>query len=334
MFRYIILLSLFFRSIGSADAADSVARQQYIDLWKNEAIYQMAVHKIPASITLAQGILESGDGKSRLATEGNNHFGIKCHEDWKGGKIYEDDETKGECFRRYVTAHDSYEDHATFLARRRYEPLFLLDPDDYKGWAKGLKECGYATNPKYPQLLIGIIEDFNLDQYDKIGNEYIRKNKVPARSENTNTPSTILSEHTGTKPGVKKRRGHHNESEDRTDITISHRHKVHVSENNIKYVIAQAGDTQESIGLDFDLNAWIIRKFNDLNAGETIHEGDIIYLQPKRNKGTEDNYTVKSGDTVRKISQKFGIKQRKLCKLNHIQTEDKLAPGTFLKLKK
>ncbi len=139
----VIALSVFsFDTFSAVDAKTS--RQQYIDTWKNEAIYQMVMHKIPASITLAQGILESGDGNSRLAKEGNNHFGIKCHNDWKGKTIHEDDETAGECFRRYDNARGSYEDHSVFLQRKRYESIFKLETDDFKGWAKGLKQCGYV----------------------------------------------------------------------------------------------------------------------------------------------------------------------------------------------
>ncbi len=142
-------------------------RLNYIETYKDIAIQEMNLYGIPASITLAQGILESGDGQSRLATKANNHFGIKCHTDWKGKKIYHDDDEKGECFRVYKNPEESYRDHSLFLVERpRYSDLFKLERTDYKGWARGLKSAGYATNPKYADMLIKLIEDYQLYLYD------------------------------------------------------------------------------------------------------------------------------------------------------------------------
>jgi LysM repeat protein len=145
-------------------------RQAYIDQFKSIAVREMRIYGIPASITLAQGILESGDGTSRLATQGNNHFGIKCHEGWEGGRIYHDDDEKNECFRKYKHAEESYRDHSEFLrTRSRYASLFELEKTDYKGWAKGLKKAGYATSPTYADALINLIEQNNLQQFDEEG---------------------------------------------------------------------------------------------------------------------------------------------------------------------
>lgn len=152
--------------------------QLYIETWRNECILQMEKHGIPASITMAQGILESASGTSDLATKANNHFGIKCHKDWTGKKFYKDDDKKNECFRVYDHAQQSFEDHSAFLKRSRYDTLFLLSPTDYKAWAYGLKKCGYATNPKYPQLLIDLIEKhqlYLLDQGQSISMEDLKK---------------------------------------------------------------------------------------------------------------------------------------------------------------
>lgn len=312
---------------------DNAARLEYISSWKDEAILQMAEHKIPASITLAQGILESGDGMSRLAKEGNNHFGIKCHNDWQGKRIYEDDDAKQECFRKYNTAHESYEDHSIFLKKKRYEPLFKLDADDYKGWAKGLKECGYATNPKYPQLLITIIENFDLAQYDKIGMDYIRKGKVP---EGGGKPlaTTKTDSSKETKKNTKNNKRSRDEKYERMDITISNNRKVQLSENRIKYTVVKSGDTQESIANDMDMNPWQIRRYNDLSGDEKLKEGEIIYLQPKRNKGKEKTYTVQKGDNLWGISQKKGIKLKKLCDLNELEPDAQLTSGKTIKLRK
>jgi len=135
---------------------------------------EMRIYKIPASITLAQGILESGSGKGTLATKANNHFGIKCH-DWKGKKVYHDDDKRQECFRKYKSSESSFRDHSEFLAnRKRYASLFKLRTNDYKAWAKGLRRAGYATDKKYPQKLIALIERYELYQYDKevLGKNY------------------------------------------------------------------------------------------------------------------------------------------------------------------
>lgn len=335
MYRSIIitLLSILFVNLSIAADDINAARLEYISSWKDEAILQMAEHKIPASITLAQGILESGDGMSRLAKEGNNHFGIKCHNDWQGGRMYHDDDAKGECFRVYKTAHESYEDHSIFLKKKRYEPLFKLDPDDYKGWAKGLKECGYATNPKYPQLLITIIENFDLAQYDKIGMEYIKKNKIPNKAQTESKPIAKTDTEKETKKGKGSKRNR-DDKEDRMDITISHNRQVQISENRIKYTVVKAGETQESIANDMDMNTWQIRRYNDLKGDEKLKEGEIIYLQPKRNKGKEKTYTVQKGDNLWSISQKKGIKLKKLCDLNELEPDAQLTSGKTIKLRK
>ena len=160
--RLVLFLLLFSFQLS----AQNMTRDEYIDKYKDEAIYQMKKYKIPASITLAQGILESGDGNSELAKKSNNHFGIKCHSDWKGERVYHDDDIKDECFRKYNTVRDSYDDHSEFLLRSRYADLFEYALTDYKSWAKGLKKAGYATNPNYAKLLIKIIEENELYKLD------------------------------------------------------------------------------------------------------------------------------------------------------------------------
>tara|TARA_B100001105_G_scaffold131264_1_gene105095 strand:- start:1553 stop:2428 length:876 start_codon:yes stop_codon:yes gene_type:complete len=161
-------LSIFFFLFSFLSVFSQNKTETYIEKYSSIAIDEMNRYNIPASITLAQGILESGNGESILATEGNNHFGIKCHENWNGETIIEDDDEKGECFRKYIMVADSYRDHSLFLTEReRYTSLFLLSPTNYKTWAKGLKKAGYATNPKYPSLLIDLIEKYDLSRFDK-----------------------------------------------------------------------------------------------------------------------------------------------------------------------
>lgn len=178
-FSYVFLMLTF---TAFTAGAQNLTRQQYIDKYKDIAIRQMHRHKIPASIILAQGCLESNNGNSALATKANNHFGIKCHQGWKGKKFKQDDDKRNECFRRYDKAIDSFNDHSYFLiSRDRYNSLFDLPLTDYKGWAHGLKAAGYATNPKYAKLLIDIIEEYKLYKYDT--GEAYKEYKASSRSE-------------------------------------------------------------------------------------------------------------------------------------------------------
>ncbi|MRX47483.1 glucosaminidase domain-containing protein [Pedobacter puniceum] len=174
----------------------------YIERFKNIAITSMNKYGIPASITLAQAILESGTGNSDLARYANNHFGIKCTSDWKGKGYYKDDDKKDDCFRVYNNPEESFKDHSEFLKRKRYAPLFELDKNDYEGWAYGLKQAGYATNPKYPQLLIGIIERYNLTQYDSREGRYekIKREDRVLADINKNIPKEASKEQTTNAP--------------------------------------------------------------------------------------------------------------------------------------
>lgn len=319
--KRILFLFLIYSTTARAEGDNSsLTATDYISMWKEEAIYQMAVHHIPASITLAQGMLESGNGNSRLAREGNNHFGIKCHE-WDGKKIYEDDETKGECFRKYEDAHESFEDHSLFLKRKRYDELFRLDPDDYKGWAKGLNQCGYATNPNYPELLIDLIKRHGLEEFDKEGMKYIRDGKIPARP---NRPA---------KPKEKKEREKEDNQDDFKEVNITANREVKLSQNQIKFILAKSGDTPNSISKDLDMMPWQILKYNDLKKTDALAEGQVIYLQPKRGRAAVDSYNVLPGETWWDISQKFGVKLKKLYKLNAASGNDLPQPGSVVKLR-
>ncbi|MCB0400529.1 MAG: glucosaminidase domain-containing protein [Flavobacteriales bacterium] len=285
----------------SQPAEHRFSRQEYIDTYKEDAIREMQRTGIPASITLAQGILESGDGNSPLAVYGKNHFGIKCHSDWKGKTMHLDDDAKNECFRKYKDVYESYRDHSDFLSTRgRYAFLFDLKITDYKGWAKGLKKAGYATHPKYDDMLIDLIEQNKLYQYDSYG-------KVPPRRMQKDRSSVSLA---GTG----------------SERTI----KLH---NNIKYIRVKAGDTYEQITQDYKMNLWQILKYNDLNKGDAIQEGDIIYLQPKKNTAKEEFHVVESGQSMRDISQLYGVKLKKLYKRNQMimGTEPQVGSKIYLR---
>ena len=163
--------------------------QKYIELYANIAMTEMRKSNIPASITLAQGILESASGRGRLAVEANNHFGIKCH-GWQGAKIYHDDDSSQECFRKYTRAESSYEDHSEFLTtRKRYASLFDLKPDDYEGWARGLRAAGYATDRKYPEKLIRLIERYQLYKFD---NEVLNTTEKTKSNDSTYSSTEVI----------------------------------------------------------------------------------------------------------------------------------------------
>ena len=287
--------------------AQKITREEYIQTYKDWAIKDMKSSGIPASIKLAQAILESSDGNSELARKSNNHFGIKCHNDWTGKKVYHDDDKKGECFRAYKNPLQSFEDHTTFLTTRsRYQKLFDLDPTDYKAWAKGLKECGYATNPQYPQLLIKIIEENQLYLYDTEGGEGKRNNK-----------KTVSKTEKG--PVVNP---------------FSIREIKY--NNGVKYVEVQSGDSFSSIAKEFNLREWELPHYNDLPKNADISTMRYLYIQPKRNNAHPDYRThkVQSGDTMQSISHQYGLKLKKLYKFNGMEQGDEPSVGESINLRK
>lgn len=298
MFFFLVLL----QNLVAQPAERRITRSEYIEKYKDDAIQEMHHSGVPASITLAQGILESGDGNSPLALYANNHFGIKCHAAWKGETFIMDDDEKNECFRKYNSAYESFKDHSEFLtSRSRYADLFELNITDYKGWATGLKAAGYATNPKYADLLIALIEKHELNQYDNYA-------KVPSKQLAKNKTSSILAE---------------NQSK-----------RVIKLRNNVKYTFVSEGDDVASIAADFEMNTWQIYKYNDLNKSDKLKSGEIIYLQPKRNKATEEFHTVKSGESMRDIAQMHGIKLKQLYKKNNMFVGTQPQAGQKLSLRK
>lgn len=277
--------------------AQRITREQYIEKYKDIAIAKMHEHGIPASITLAQGMLESDNGNSKLVREGNNHFGIKCH-NWQGKKMYHDDDRKNDCFRKYASDRESFEDHSVYLkAQPRYRELFQLQPDDYKGWAHGLKRTGYATNPQYAQLLIKIIEDNDLHRFD-----------------------------TGQSAGSK-----------RLTAVIPSKIDLLVN-NHVRYVIAQPGETYTIIANNVGVRPSELRRYNEVDPGcnHTFSGGEKVYLQPKRRKAAPGNNWVEA-DGVRNLhsySQEYAIKVERLAQMNFMTIHDIPKAGTRLSLRK
>ncbi len=283
-------------SFYAQPAEHKMTSVQYIDNYKDEAIKEMLMYNIPASITLAQGMLESGNGNSDLAVYANNHFGIKCHVGWEGPTFTKDDDAKDECFRKYQSVLDSYTDHSSFLkTRSRYAGLFELKPTDYKGWAKGLKETGYATDPNYTQRLLELIETFKLYQYDKI-------DELPNITVAADKPK-------------------HPETMEAREI---------LRFRFIKYIVVKPGDSFYKIAVDTDKDLWQLYKFNDLEPDAKLIVGQKLYLQPKRNKAKEPFHSVKKGETMKSISQLHGIKLKKLYKKNNMKAGEEPQVGEQL----
>lgn len=278
--RIYLIAFLFFCQSVIAQVTES-----YIAQYAPLAMEQMKKYGVPASITLAQGILESGNGNSELAKKANNHFGIKCHNTWEGERVYFDDDEKNECFRKYPNVSDSFEDHSLFLKKPRYESLFELKITDYKGWAEGLKKCGYATSPTYATQLIQLIEKYGLDQYDL---------------ETSGQQASL---------------------------------NYFISENRIKYVKVLKGESVEELTKRTQIGKKRLAKYNDWPELMVLKEGEIIYLQPKRNKASIASYKVKKGDTLRSISQQYGIKMKRISKLNGLTNETMLKEGQVLVLR-
>ncbi len=294
---------LFFISHLSAQMRWNSVYQEYIDQYKDLAIEEMLRYNIPASITLAQGIFESGAGRSELSVKGNNHFGIKCH-GWTGRSVYHDDDARNECFRAYDNVLQSYEDHSKFLRYNvRYNSLFTLQRTDYRGWAQGLKACGYATNPRYADKLIELIELYKLYELDKA---------------------------TSYDKFMAKRGGY--------DKPVSQGMSLHPIKiyNKNYYIIARAGDTFKGIGEEIDISYRKIAKYNERDKHDVLHAGEIIYLKKKQKKADKvyknRPHIVKAGESMYSIAQRYGIRLKSLYKKNHLSPDYQARVGDTLRV--
>lgn len=300
MKRPIFTLFLLFAVLGTASAQlkKNKAYTDYFNQWAEVAMQQMIQYRIPASITLAQGVLESAAGKSELALKANNHFGIKCNNGWTGRRSYHDDDERGECFRAYDNAYQSYVDHSVFLSTsQRYRRLFDLKRTDYKGWAKGLKACGYATSPTYATKLIEIIETYQLHQYDT-GKEFTKRENVLMQQGDMRHIFTF---------------------------------------NKNYYVRARRGDTFRRIADDVDISYRKLARYNERNKNDVLAEGEIIWLQKKAKKAPKafknKPHRVEPGESMYTISQRYGIRVKYLYKMNGLNPDYVIRPGDLLRVR-
>jgi LysM repeat protein len=289
--------------------------EEYINTYKDLAVSEMRRTGVPASITLAQGMIESNFGQSTIAREANNHFGIKCHNDWKGPGIIHHDDRRNECFRKYGKPEESYYDHSDFLrSASRYSFLFNIDSGDYKEWARGLKKAGYATNPDYANMLIRTIEENSLWQFDR-GYKTTSRPNLPIAKDTTpdqmNMPPDRGPVITGNGRGVMARVP-----------------RV-MEKNRIQYIIVKDGDTREKLENEFQLLKWELPRYNELKSDFIPAPGQILYLQPKRDKAEPGNeyYNTSEGDTMYLISQKYGIKLKSLYEMNKMEEGTEPGPG-------
>ena len=293
--RRTILMAALLPLFSPAVAPAANAYEDYIEQYSEMAVEQMRAYGVPASITLAQGLLESAAGRSTLAREGNNHFGIKCHADWQGDTMLRNDDAPDECFRVYGNVADSFRDHSLFLRRKRYAELFDLDPTDYTAWAQGLKKCGYATDPNYAARLISIIELYSLQRFDD-----------PTHKVNEEMAAfihqTLCNTHV-----IRKNRGLH-------------------------YVIAQPGDTYGSIAKELKIKKSTLLKYNDRVTDREIKAWEEVYLQEKSDVAPEgvSRATIGDGESIHSIAQRYGMKTESIRRLNP-DTPD--TPGQTLRLR-
>ena len=309
--------------LGVAAAAQQDARtpqERYIARYSTIAVNEMYRTGVPASITLAQGIIESASGRSALAAEGNNHFGIKCHASWEGRTMRADDERKNECFRAYDNAEESFRDHSDFLRYRdRYKFLFDFQTTDYKSWAYGLKQAGYATDPSYAAKLIKCVEDYGLDRFDRLTLD----EAVTEGGEEAEMPVEVDEVGEIPESPLKIEAGGIYVGATREEFRFSLSRTLY-SRNGVPFVYAVEGETYATIAKKYHLLLKEILYFNDLSRGAEVQAGEIVYLEPKKNQTVRglDKYIVgEDGESFHDICQRFAVKEKSIRKANGLPAD-------------
>ncbi len=306
----LLLLSFFLR-------AQKISPEEYIGMYKNLAVQEMKRTGIPASITLAQGILETECGNSDLVKKSNNHFGIKCKSTWTGESVTHTDDAPNECFRKYAQAADSYRDHSDYLSTTpRYASLFKLDAADYRGWCYGLKKAGYATNPKYPQILMNNIEKYNLQAFDNLDNSSMPQQfDDVAVAENKEQTFMITTPVAG--------------NEKNTDNAV----KGKVNFNGLKAMLVSKGTSLLAIASRADIPLAKLLDYNDLKTDGLIKDQQYIYLERKAKQGNRDFYTSLQNETLYDIAQNNGVQLQSLMQFNGMSENENVRRGTKIKLR-
>jgi Muramidase (flagellum-specific) len=309
----IFFLLLLISPVAYSQQAEII--RNYINKYKDLAISEMLRTGVPAAITLAQGIHESGAGQGKLVLMSNNHFGIKCKSNWTGESVKYDDDARGECFRKYSQSEDSYRDHSDFLrSGKNYSFLFQLDPTNYTEWAYGLKKAGYATNPKYPQVLIKLIEDYNLQEYTLI-----------AMGKTGQTANDVMAE-----IDLPEAKPEHAEMpREKKPVYPDGEFKI----NETRVVFVKKGTPFLAIAKQYDVDLSKIFEFNEIPKAQVSAKDQLIYLQRKRKTGLSDFHLVQPGETLHDIAQLNAIRLESLRELNWLKENEMPAPGEKLSLK-
>jgi hypothetical protein len=296
----------------SAQNPDQVT--QYINTYKFLAISEMQRSGVPASIILAQGIHESQAGTSDLVIASNNHFGIKCKTGWTGQVVHHDDDARGECFRSYASAADSYRDHSDYLTQTpRYAFLFKLNPEDYESWAYGLKKAGYATNLKYSQILIKLIQDYNLENYSLIA-----LGKLPAEQ---------LQETALTNDMVRSTLNGFTDSTVLKPLSATPYPEGLFSINAAKVIWVKAGISLLSLSNQYEIPLARLLEFNDMSQEDVLRQDQLIFLQRKRKYGESPFHIVQPGESMYSICQTEGVRYENILEYNRLKAGEEPAPG-------
>lgn len=308
-----VLIILFFSFGGFHKAsAQYMTQQEYVQKYKDIAIEEMKRMGVPAAITLAQGLLETENGNSDLLKQSNNHFGIKCKSTWTAETVSHDDDAPGECFRKYKTAEDSYRDHSNFLrGNDRYAFLFKLDPADYKAWAYGLRKAGYATNPRYPQILIKYIEDNNLEQYT---DEAL--NDVPHFDGAQYADDKEIDS-----------------SEDVVKLDPVPGQPINLTINGSKALLVSKGTSLLAVATEHNINLEKLLTINDLTSDGLLQKDQYVFLEKKQKEGQQDFCVAQPNETLYDISQKYGVVLENLYTYNNLSANDYIVAGTKIYLK-
>jgi LysM repeat protein len=323
------LLLIFITASFAARSQNAEVVKNYINTYKDLAITEMKRTGVPAAITLAQGIHESGAGLSKLVQASNNHFGIKCKSNWTGESVKHDDDARKECFRKYPQSEDSYRDHSDFLKNgQRYAFLFQLEPEDYTGWANGLKKAGYATNPKYPQVLIKTVEDYGLQQYTLLALGKIQEENFAMKNQSDTSYKGVG----GFKSIAKVFPAANEQAVPIIEKKIYPDGEFKINETKVVYV--KKGTSFLGIAKQYAIDLSKIFEFNEIPRSEETDKDQLIYLQRKRKTGVEEFHTVQPGETLHDVAQKQAIRIETLRELNWLKEDERPAPGERLSLKK
>lgn len=340
MQKLIVFFSFCFLLHGEVYSQSNTLSQQYIDKYKELAITEMIRTGVPAAITLAQGILESGNGQSDLALRSNNHFGIKCKLDWTGDKVYHDDDEANECFRSYPTVEDSYRDHSDFLKNRpNYTFLFSIPPTDYAGWCKGLKKAGYATSPTYPKMLMDVIERNHLQDYTLLALQRMQGNAQSGIVQNDSGNKPVVTINTIDDVTAAPIIQMQNEQDDndiidakvempKTEQVATPQYPAGIfSINDCKVIYLSPGSSLFALSTAQNIDYAKLLSYNEMSSGDIISTGKLIFLEKKAKKSSKEFHIISETETLTDVAQNEGVQLQSILAYNHLSGTQQVHAG-------